>query len=57
MNKIRIVVAVLLAIPLLVFGGSYYIHPFPLPPVKGSPSGVALLHAMRAGGLSYCDHL
>lgn len=52
MNKIRIIAAVLLAIPLLLFGGSFYIHPFPLPPANGS-AGIELLHLMRNGGLSY----
>ncbi len=31
MKRFRIVAAVLLALPLLVFGGSFFIHPFPLP--------------------------
>lgn len=52
MNKIRFVAAVLLAIPLLVFGGSYYIHLFPFPPANGQP-GIVLLHLMREGGLTY----
>jgi len=52
MNKIRVIAAVLLAIPLLVFGGSFYVHPFPLPPANGSV-GIELLHLMRTGGLSY----
>ena len=53
MNKVRTVAAALLAIPLIAFGGSYFIHPLALPPIAGSPPGVALLQAMRAGGLMY----
>ena len=52
MNKVRFIAAVLLAIPLLLFGGSFYIHPFPLPPANGS-AGIELLYLMRSGGLTY----
>jgi hypothetical protein len=52
MNKVRIVAAALLAIPLLVFGGSYFIHPFPLPPANGNV-GIQLLQLMRVGGLTW----
>lgn len=50
MNKLRIVCAVLLAIPLLVFGSNYFLHFFPMPPGDGS-AGEQLLQAMRDGGL------
>jgi putative oxidoreductase len=50
MKTVRIVSAVLLAIPLLVFGGNYFVHLFPMPPGDGS-AGDQLLQAMRAGGL------
>lgn len=52
MNKIRIIAAVLLAFPLLLFGGSFFIHPFALPPANGSV-GIEMLHLMRNGGLTY----
>ena len=52
MNKIRIIAAVLLAFPLLLFGGSFFIHPFALPPANGS-AGIEMLHLMRNGGLTY----
>jgi putative oxidoreductase len=50
MNILRLVSAVLLALPLLVFGGNYFIHLFPMPPGDGS-AGDQLLQAMRKGGL------
>jgi putative oxidoreductase len=50
MNKLRAVCAVLLAIPLLVFGGNYFIHLFPMPPGDGS-TGTRFLQMMRDGGL------
>lgn len=52
MKIVRIVAAALLAIPLLIFGGSYFIHPFPLPPANGI-TGIQLLQMMRDGGLSW----
>ena len=51
MNKVRIVAAVLLAFPLLLFGGSFFVHPFALPPPNGS-AGIEMLHLMRNGGLT-----
>ena len=50
MNILRTVSAVLLAIPLIVFGGNYFLHLFPLPPGDGAV-GDQLLQAMRDGGL------
>jgi len=50
MNKIRLISAVLLALPLIVFGSNYFLHLMPLPPGDGSP-GAQLLEAMRTGGL------
>jgi hypothetical protein len=50
MNILRTVCAVLLALPLLVFGLNYFLHFFPLPSGGQSP-GARLLDAMRAGGL------
>jgi len=51
MRIARTVAAVLLALPLLLFGGSYFIHPFPLPPANGS-LGIEMLQLMRVGHLS-----
>jgi putative oxidoreductase len=50
MNKLRVVCAVLLALPFLVFGANYFIHIFPMPAGDGS-AGAQLLQAMREGGL------
>jgi putative oxidoreductase len=50
MNIVRAVSAVLLALPLLVFGGNYFLHVFELPTGDGL-AGDQLLQAMRAGGL------
>lgn len=50
MKILRIISAVLLALPLLVFGGNYFLHVFPMPPGDGS-AGDELLQAMRKGGL------
>jgi hypothetical protein len=50
MKVLRVVSAVLLALPLLVFGGNYFVHLFPMPPGDGS-TGDQLLQAMRQGGL------
>jgi hypothetical protein len=51
MRTARLVAAVLLALPLLVFGGNWFLHFFPLPPGDGSP-GDQFLQAMRTGGLT-----
>ena len=50
---IRIVAAILLALPLLFFGGAFFMYPsaMTLPPANGQP-GIALLHAIREGGLT-----
>ena len=50
MKILRVVSAVLLALPLLLFGGNYFMHLFPMPPGDGS-AGDQLLQAMRKGGL------
>lgn len=50
MNRIRTISAVLLAIPLVVFGANYFVHLFPLPPGDGS-AGDQLLQSIRDGGL------
>ena len=52
MNRARIICAVLLAIPLIVFGGNYFVHVFDLPPGGASP-GETLLQSMRDGGLMH----
>ena len=51
MKKLRLVSAILLALPLIIFGGSFFIHPLQLPPANGQP-GIALLHMLREGGLT-----
>jgi len=51
MRIVRIIAALLLAVPLLLFGGSYFIHPFPLPPANGN-LGIEMLQLMRDGHLS-----
>ncbi len=50
MKVVRIISAVLLALPLLVFGANYFLHIIALPPGDGS-AGDQLLQAMRDGGL------
>ncbi len=50
MTRTRTIAAVLLALPLLVFGANDFLHFFQLPPGDGS-AGADLLAAMRAGGL------
>ena len=50
MKIIRLLSAILLALPLLVFGGNYFFHFFPMPPGDGS-TGAELLQMMRDGGL------
>jgi len=50
MKTVRIVSAVLLAIPLVLFGGNYFLHLFPLPSGDGS-TGDQLLQAMQSGGM------
>jgi hypothetical protein len=49
-RRARTAAAVVLALPLLVFGSNYFLGVFPLPPNDGS-TGAALLDAMRSGGL------
>ena len=49
-NKLRWIAAILLALPLLIFGGNYFLQFFSLPEGDGS-AGSELLVAMRAGGL------
>ena len=52
MNKARLVCAIVLALPLIGFGASYFIPGFePPPPPDPDASGVKLIEAMRAGGL------
>ena len=49
MKKIPMICAVLLGIPMFVFGSNYFLHFFALPP-DPSPGG-QFLQAMRDGGL------
>ena len=50
MSKLRIVCAVLLALPLILFGGNHFVQAFELPPGAGG-AGEDLLQALRDGGL------
>lgn len=50
MKKVRLIAAILLAIPLIVFGGNYFLEFFALPPGDDS-IGSELLQLMRDGGL------
>jgi hypothetical protein len=50
MKKLQTITAILLAIPMIVFGSNYFLKLFPLPEGDGSP-GAQILDAMRAGGL------
>ncbi len=50
MKWARIVAAILLALPLLFFGGSYFVAPSELPPNEGH-AGFELIQLMRDGGL------
>ena len=50
MKHVRTVCAILLAIPMLVFGGNYFLKLFALPEGDGS-AGAELLQSMRDGGL------
>src|SRR5688500_16591806 len=50
MSKLRLGCALLLALPLVVFGSNYFLRFFALPAGDGS-AGANLLQAMRDGGL------
>lgn len=50
MHKFRLISAILLALPLIVFGGNYFLQLFELPGGDLS-AGTELLQAMRDGGL------
>lgn len=50
MSKVRLISAILLALPLFVFGGNDFVGLFELPEGDGS-AGDRLLEAMRDGGL------
>ena len=50
MKKIQLVAAILFALPLIIFGGNFYVQLFPLPPGDGG-LGDQLLQLMREGGL------
>jgi len=52
MKRARLICAILLALPLIGFGASYFIPGIePPPPPDPEASGVKLIEAMRAGGL------
>lgn len=51
MKWARPVGAILLALPLLVFGGNYFLALFEVPPPEGKQAGIDLLEAMKSGGL------
>ena len=51
MNKLRLGAAILLALPLIVFGGNWFLNLFALPEPQGAQAGLDLLQAMRDGGL------
>ena len=51
MNKVRMVCAILLALPLDVFGANYLVELFPMPDPPDDGPGSQLLLDMRAGGL------
>jgi hypothetical protein len=50
MRILRLVSALLLALPLLLFGSNHFLHLFTVPPGDGGP-GDRLLQSMREGGL------
>jgi len=50
MKKVQLIAAILLALPLIIFGGNYFVQLFPLPP-GDSGIGDQLLQMMRDGGL------
>ena len=50
MKAVKLVASWLLAIPLVVFGGNYFVQMFPLPEGDGL-AGDQLLQDMRSGGL------
>jgi len=50
MKKLQLITALLLALPLIIFGSNYFLHLFPLPAGNGG-AGDRLLQAMRDGGL------
>jgi len=51
MAKARLFCAVLLALPLIIFGGNYFVQLFEIPPPPSETSGTNLLQAIRDGGL------
>lgn len=51
MAKLRLVAAFLLAIPLVIFGGNYFLEFMAVPEQAAAQAGLDLLQAMRDGGL------
>ncbi|MCP3918917.1 MAG: hypothetical protein GY711_25500 [bacterium] len=51
MSKVRTACAILLALPLLAFGGNHFLQWFMLPEIEGTAEGVEVLKSMRDSGL------
>ncbi|MHC4847752.1 MAG: hypothetical protein ACYTEG_04780 [Planctomycetota bacterium] len=50
MGKARMISAILLALPLVVFGANYFLHLFSIE-AEGEQAGIDLMKAMQDGGL------
>ena len=51
MDKVRLIAAILLALPMLVFGGNHFLAFFEVPELEGAEVGIRILEDMRTGGL------
>jgi len=51
MKTARLIAAILLAIPLIFFGGNYFVHFFELPPPEEMNPGIEMIVGMRESGL------
>ncbi|MHC4407541.1 MAG: hypothetical protein ACYS0F_00910 [Planctomycetota bacterium] len=50
MSKARMICAILLALPLVVFGANYFLHLFSIE-AEGEQAGIDLMKSMQDGGL------
>ena len=51
MKTVRLIASILLAIPLIIFGGNYFVHFFEMATPEETNAALDLLQAMRDGGL------
>ena len=51
MKKVNLIAAIILAIPLIILGGNYFVHFFEMPPPEESNVGLDMIMSMRDNGL------